>query len=213
MRSLGSSPGPFPAFKTCTLSSRRAWYRMAGNFRGVLILLFFVVDLSITKFSTHEINAYSIRGALPCQSIGSVSKQQSLLSSSWWRICLVLFLHADFFCRSGLRVSDKGNQARSRAHINSVIFSAAPHPWTWLLSRNLKSWKLILRAFSDFPRKPALPKNYQPYGIRNLVTNIKMINLKHNLQSCLPSIIRDKRPVIKSLRWLWKVLALEPKND
>ena len=29
-------------------------YRMAGNFRGVLIFAIFVVDLAVTKFSTHE---------------------------------------------------------------------------------------------------------------------------------------------------------------
>ena len=27
---------------------------MAGNFRGVLIFVIFVVDLAVTKFSTHE---------------------------------------------------------------------------------------------------------------------------------------------------------------
>ena len=31
---------------------------MAGNFRGVLIFVIFVVDLAVTKISTHEINAY-----------------------------------------------------------------------------------------------------------------------------------------------------------
>ena len=29
-------------------------YSMAGNFRGVLISFFFVVDLVVTKFSTHK---------------------------------------------------------------------------------------------------------------------------------------------------------------
>jgi hypothetical protein len=29
-------------------------YRMAGNFRGVLIFVIFVVDLAVTKISTHE---------------------------------------------------------------------------------------------------------------------------------------------------------------
>ena len=29
-------------------------YRMAGNFRGVLIFVTFVVDLAVTKISTHE---------------------------------------------------------------------------------------------------------------------------------------------------------------
>ena len=37
-------------------ASNRVWhaYRMAGNFRGVLIFVIFVVDLAVTKFSTHE---------------------------------------------------------------------------------------------------------------------------------------------------------------
>ena len=30
------------------------YYRMAGNFRGVLIFVIFVVDLAVTKISTHE---------------------------------------------------------------------------------------------------------------------------------------------------------------
>ena len=29
-------------------------YRKAGNFHGVLIFVIFVVDLAVTKFSTHE---------------------------------------------------------------------------------------------------------------------------------------------------------------
>ncbi len=29
-------------------------YRMAGNFRGVLIFVIFVVDLAVTRISTHE---------------------------------------------------------------------------------------------------------------------------------------------------------------
>ena len=29
-------------------------YRMAGNFRGVLIFVIFVVDSAVTKISTHE---------------------------------------------------------------------------------------------------------------------------------------------------------------
>ena len=29
-------------------------YRMADNFRGVLIFVFFVADLAVTKISTHE---------------------------------------------------------------------------------------------------------------------------------------------------------------
>ena len=29
-------------------------YRMADNFRGVLILVIFVIDLAVTKISTHE---------------------------------------------------------------------------------------------------------------------------------------------------------------
>ena len=29
-------------------------YCMAGNFRGVLIFVIFVVDLAVTKISTHE---------------------------------------------------------------------------------------------------------------------------------------------------------------
>ena len=31
-----------------------AIYRMAGNFRGVLIFVIFVVDLAVMKISTHE---------------------------------------------------------------------------------------------------------------------------------------------------------------
>ena len=30
------------------------YYCMAGNFRGVLIFVIFVVDSAVTKFSTHE---------------------------------------------------------------------------------------------------------------------------------------------------------------
>ena len=30
------------------------YYRMAGNFRGVLIFVIFMVDLAVTKFSTHK---------------------------------------------------------------------------------------------------------------------------------------------------------------
>ena len=30
------------------------YYRMAGNFRGVLIFVIFVVDLAVAKISTHE---------------------------------------------------------------------------------------------------------------------------------------------------------------
>ena len=31
-----------------------SWYRIAGNFRGVLIFVIFVVDQAVTKFSTHQ---------------------------------------------------------------------------------------------------------------------------------------------------------------
>ena len=46
-----------------------------------------------------------------------------------------------------------------------IIVCALPRPWTGLLSRNLKSPKLILRAFSDFPRELAPPK-IPPYSMR-----------------------------------------------
>jgi hypothetical protein len=39
-------------------------YRMAGNFRGVQIFVFFVVDLAIMKIPTHEINASDIEQEL-----------------------------------------------------------------------------------------------------------------------------------------------------
>ena len=34
-----------------------------------------------------------------------------------------------------------------------TIIHAVPCPWTGLLSQTLKPWKIILRTFSDFPRK------------------------------------------------------------
>ena len=39
--------GGFMTVRECT-------YRMAGNFRGVLIFVIFVVDLAVTKISTNE---------------------------------------------------------------------------------------------------------------------------------------------------------------
>jgi hypothetical protein len=56
-------------------------------------------------------------------------------------------------------------RARWRAHINYIIVYAAPHPWTGFAVTKLKPRKLILRAFSDFPRKLVPPENYPSYGI------------------------------------------------
>jgi hypothetical protein len=47
---------------------------------------------------------------------------------------------------------------KERVSISYIIVYAALHHCTGLLSRNLKPRKLILRAFSDFPRKLAPPK-------------------------------------------------------
>jgi hypothetical protein len=55
-------------------------------------------------------------------------------------------------------LSDKGNIEGDRARVDYMIFCVATRPWTGLVSRNLKPRKLILRAFSDFPRNLAPPK-------------------------------------------------------
>jgi hypothetical protein len=81
---------------------------------------------------------------------------QLMVSSSQILIYMYLMLFVQVSLQNCL--SDEGSQARSRVHFDYIMVCAVPHPWTGLLSRNLKARKLILRAFSDFPRKLAPPK-------------------------------------------------------
>ena len=129
---------------------------MVGIFRGVLIFVIFVVDLAGTKFS-HP------RKLIPTMIWWWAWPQTSWQRGQHFPILAsnsshchpadsvfdtdILLSHA--FCPSLCRIWLSIKQRRSRDH--RLCRSATP--LDWLLSRNLKPRKLILRAFFYFPRK------------------------------------------------------------
>ena len=48
------TPRRLQLWHSCVMACSIVIYRMAGNFRGVLIFVIFVVDVAVTKISTHE---------------------------------------------------------------------------------------------------------------------------------------------------------------
>ena len=144
---------------------------MAGNFRGVLIFVIFAVDLAVTKFfhpqklmpklcksmmmgaATNIVAAPIImdlqRGqyfpvlasnSIHCHPADSVFDTNN---NNYYSISCYLSKYA--------WLSNKEDRKRDRALVSINLCSATP--LYCLLSQNLKSQKLILRAFSDFPRK------------------------------------------------------------
>ena len=54
-----------------------------------------------------------------------------------------------------------------------IVLCSSAMPLDWLLSRNLKPRKLILRAFSDFPRKlPAIRYSDSPQSNFSIIHNL-----------------------------------------
>ena len=127
-------------------------YCMAGNFRGWLG--------SDKIFPPMKINAYEVhddgRGHKHCGSVANTFQ--------YWQACTTVAIAIQLIASSTL--SHAINLSKSlqvwlsykedRKHIYWLYYRlcSSATPLDWLLSRNLK---LILRAFSDFPRKlPAI---------------------------------------------------------
>ena len=63
---LSKNPGYAPGFWTIIFySNTRDDYRMAGNFRGVLIFVIYVVDWQSRRFPPTKINAYGTGNMSP----------------------------------------------------------------------------------------------------------------------------------------------------
>ena len=133
---------------------------MVGNFRGVLIFVIFVVDLAVTNFSTHENKFLRWYGIMRVHDDGRGHKHHGSAANTfqYWQAIVatadsvfdtnILLSHAICLCMH-IWLSNKDRECLYRLH--HCLRSTAT-PLYWLLSRNLKPRKLILRAFSNVPR-------------------------------------------------------------
>ena len=140
------------------------------------------------KFSTYE-NAYG--GGLLCEfqmmgvakTLWQHSQLFSVLTNNSSHCHPVDDIFDTNILSISLRIWLRRLWARSSACID-YITCAVPHPWTGLLSQNLKPWKLILRAFwyheNWHPRKlPAIGIRMQnPQHIAIAIASLHVANLQ-----------------------------------
>ena len=139
---------------------------MAGNFRGVLIFVIFVVDLAVTKFS-HPRKLMPGGDMVLCEVmmmgvatniVAARPTLSSIVSNSSHchpadRCSTLIFFYLMLFVQVSVGIWLSNKEDRERVYRLHHRFCSSATPLDWLLSRNLKPRKLILRAFSDFPRK------------------------------------------------------------
>jgi hypothetical protein len=135
---------------------------MVGNFCGVLI---FVIWFAVTKISTHENKCLPyLQGVWP-NSVEAWPTFSVLVNNNRYYhpvdgvfVTNIVLSHASCPRLFEEVVWWQGNRARSRARIDYYHRLRSAAPLDWAADPKFKIRKLILRAFSDFPRKWAPPK-------------------------------------------------------